>query len=97
MNKNGRLIIMTILLVLSVGLAVVGFVLLPDTIIVQLTATGQPAKTMPKLLAVGMSLALSTPFAIAYYASKNSKFLLVSAVGLLIGGLNLALNIMINL
>lgn len=76
-------------------LAIVSFVLLPDTVITQLSFGGSAATTMPKLVAIGLPTLFSVGGAAAYLAGQNDnkKSLLVSGVGILIFVIMLIVNL----
>lgn len=83
------------LLVVSVALGVASYLLLPDTVTTQLSIGGSSATTMPKILAVLLPTALGAGGAIAHLAQKEptKKPLLVSAVGILVFVIMLAVNL----
>ena len=79
MNKK---IIFGIVLLLSVGLAIYGYIVLPDVITVQIDLKGNPSNVESKLLGIGTTFAISVIGAIFYYFSeeKGFKFLSISLI-----------------
>ena len=95
MNKTKLFSI--ILLAATVILAVVSFLLLPETVVTQLSFGGDPT-TMPKIAAVALPSLLGAGGAVAGLAAKGDdktrkKCLLVSAVGILIFAVMLLVNL----
>lgn len=92
MKEKTRLLITALILLLAVGLFVIGMIILPETIIMQVQADGSTATTMPKLIGLLIPLALSAVFALFYYKSGKSKQLLVAIIGLAAFGLTFFFN-----
>lgn len=83
-RKNKKLIITATIIVIAVILAIVGYIVLPDVLIMQISFSGEPSSTLPKLAGLALPFALSVIFAGLYYSSENKKNLFVSAVGIVI-------------
>ena len=79
--KKKKIIAIAILAV-SVILAVVGFLILPDTLIIQLSIDGTAGNTAPKVLGLLLPVALSGFGSIGYGKSGSGKMLLTACVGL---------------
>ena len=82
MNPRTRLILILIIMILALGLFVTGYIILPDTVVMQLQADGSAGTTMPKLLALLIPLAFTGVFAAFFYKNGATKHLLVSLLGL---------------
>ena len=82
MNPRTRLILILIITILALGLFVTGYIILPDTVVMQLQADGSAGTTMPKLLALLIPLAFTGVFAAFFYKNGATKHLLVSLLGL---------------
>ncbi len=83
--KNKKLLITISIIAAAVALAVVGFIILPDTLVVQLSMSGQAANTMPKLLGVLIPFLICAVFSILYYRTeKGGKNLIVSLIGIVV-------------
>jgi len=81
MDKK-RLVTVVILLC-ALAIAAAGFVLLPETLTVQISFSGEPGTTLPKLLGLAIPFALCAVFAVLYVKNEEgSKNLLVSLIGL---------------
>ena len=87
MEKNKRFYVAIAILVVAVGLFILGMVILPDTIIMQVQANGSAGNTMPKLIGLLIPLALCAVFGVFYYKGGNGKNLFVALVGLVAFGL----------
>lgn len=81
--KNKKLIIAIIIMAVAVAMAIVGFIILPDTLVVQINGTGQASNTMPKILGMLIPFLICIVFSIMYLKSeKGSKSLIVSLIGI---------------
>ena len=92
MNPRTRLILILIIAILALGLFTTGYIILPDTVVMQLQADGSAGTTMPKLLALLIPLAFTAIFAVLYYKNGATKHLLVSLLGLAMFLLTFAFN-----
>lgn len=92
MNKK---VLLGIIIVISLGLGIYGYMVLPDMVTVQIDMSGNPSNTYPKILAVVLPALLSIGGAIGYYFSegKEKKYLILSVIGLLISIVTLFFNI----
>ncbi|MDD4312662.1 MAG: hypothetical protein PHW41_09295 [Eubacteriales bacterium] len=92
MKDKTRLILAGAILLLAVVLFVLGMIILPDTIMMQIQADGSAGTTLPKLIGLLIPLALCGVFAFFYYKGGKGKNLLVAVVGLVIYGLTFFFN-----
>lgn len=82
---KGKQIVAIAVIVIALALAVVGYIILPDTLVMQVTATGTPGTTMPKLLGLAIPTLISIGAALYFLLNKNSesnKVLFVSLIGI---------------
>lgn len=91
-------IISVILFIISVILTVIGVIFLPATVITQISVTGSPSSTMPKILAVLLPFALSMAYPLTAFFSKdedktNFKVMLVTVVGFICYGFMFFVNL----
>lgn len=93
MTEQKRLTITILILIVSVFLFVLGLIILPDTLVMQVTASGQPGTQMPKLIGLLIPLALSTVFGILYSKKGGTKSLIVALVGICMAALTFAFNL----
>ena len=84
---------MIVILALAVTLTVVGFLVLPETLVMQITLSGEGGTTMPKIFGLLLPLALSGIFSILYYKNENSRNLIVALVGLALYAFTFAFNL----
>ena len=84
---------MAAVIALSIAMAVAGFFLLPDMIVVQMSASGAAGNSMPKLLGLLIPLALGVIFPILFYRSGKPQHLIVAAAGILAGVLLFVFNL----
>ncbi len=81
--KNKKKILTLCIIAVGAALAVTGFIILPETLTVQITASGQAGNTMPKALGVLIPLAVSAVFAVLYFKRENdTKSLWISLLGI---------------
>ena len=92
MNPKTKLLLVVIIGVLAVGLFITGYIILPDTVVMQLQADGSAGTTLPKLLALLVPLAFTGIFAALFYKNGATKHLLVSLLGLAMFLLTFAFN-----
>lgn len=91
MNKK---ILLGIIIVISLGLGIYGYMVLPDMVTVQIDISGNPSNIFPKILAVVSPILLSIGGGLGYYFSeeKEKKYLILSVIGLLISVVTLIFN-----
>ena len=87
-----------LLIAASAALAVISFILLPQTVIVQFSTGGSGVTTMPKLFAIALPLALGAGGAAFGLAAKGDekmkqKCLIVSLVGIAVFVIMLVVNL----
>ena len=92
MNKK---IVLGIIIFISIILGIYGFIVLPETVTVQIDISGNPTNTFPKILAVMFPLLLSVSGGLGYYFSKEKekKYLMLSFIGILLSIITLVFNI----
>ena len=95
---NKQKLIPIILIIVSAALAVISYIVLPETVIVQISVGGSPATTMPKLIAVLLPFALGAGGAVsglsdAGEAKSQRKWLIISGVGILVFAVMLIVNL----
>lgn len=81
---NKKMIFVLLIIVAAIILTIVGIIILPDTLVMQITSTGEAGTTMPKVLGLAVPLAMSTIFSLVYMKSNNTKHIIISIVGLLV-------------
>lgn len=89
-------VIAIIIIALSVALAVIGYIILPDTLVVQLSADGSAGNSFAKPLGLLIPLAISVIFSLLYIKSgdgERNKHLIVSLVGIAIYGFIFIVNL----
>jgi hypothetical protein len=74
---------MILIIAAALILTVIGYLILPETLVMQITFTGERGTTMPKALGLAIPLAISTVFSVLYYKSNIFKHFLGSMVGIL--------------
>ncbi|HEU3955973.1 Predicted integral membrane protein [Streptococcus pneumoniae] len=77
MNKK---IILGIIIIISLGLGIYSYMVLPETVTVQIDISRNPSNTFPKILAVVLPELLSIGGGLGYYFSekKEKKYLILS-------------------
>ncbi len=94
---NIRKLIAIILLVTSVVLAIVSGIVLPETVITQISTSGSDPSTMPKWVAIILPTVLGIGFAVAAFMEKaerktTAKYIFISAVGVFVFIVELIVN-----
>ena len=92
MKDKTRLLITGVILLLAVALFVLGLLILPDMIIMQVQADGSVGNTMPKLIGLLIPFILCVVFGAFYYQGGKGKNLLVAIIGLVAFGLTFFFN-----
>ncbi len=82
MQVKSRRIICALILLIAVVLFVVGMIVLPDVIVMQIKTDGSSGTTLPKIIGLLIPLALSVVFAVMYFKDGSGKNLLVSLIGI---------------
>ena len=92
MNKR---FVLGIIIVLALALGIYGYMVLPETVVVQIDLHGNPSNTYPKNSEIAFQLLLSIGGAIGWYLSDNKgrKYLVLAMVGLLVSVLTLIYNV----
>lgn len=90
-----RKIIAIAIIVVSIALAVAGWILLPDTVIIQFTVTGNGIRTAPKLVGVAIPLLIGVicgAVAIKNDGKDSYKYLAGGGLGVFIALVSLFVN-----
>jgi hypothetical protein len=82
--KKSKLLLAIGIILLSLVLAVIGWIVLPDTLVLQVTMSGAAGTTLPKPAGLAIPLLVSSVFAVLYYLREDKKNLLISVIGLAI-------------
>lgn len=92
--KMNKKILLGIIIVISLGLGIYGYMVLPDMVTVQIDISGNPSNTYPKIFAVVLPTLLSIGGGLGYYFSKEKekKYLILSVIGFLISVITLIFN-----
>lgn len=94
MCKKTKFFIMLSIIILALILSVIGFIILPDTLIMQITTTGTNGTTMPKILGLVITFTICSVFSVLYYNYDNNiKYLLLSIVGICLYGFMFIVNL----
>ena len=93
MGKLNKIIISVFIIIISVIINVVSYIILPNTLITQITFNGSAGNTMAKLPALFIPFILSVLFSVLYYKIENkNKYLFVAVLGIIINILILIFN-----
>lgn len=87
-----------ILLAVSIILALISYIFLPETVITQISLKGSASTTMPKIFAIALPFALSAgPSALCLFNRdskvSSKKCLLLSVIGIVIFAIMLFVNL----
>ena len=92
MKDKTRLIIACIIGGIAIVLFVVGMIILPETIVMQVQTDGSAGTMLPKIIGLILPLALSCVFAYLYLKGGSGKNLFVAIIGLVAFGLTFFMN-----
>lgn len=92
MKNKTRLLVAAGILLVAVALFIVGMLILPDTIVMQVQTDGSVGTTLPKLIGLLIPLALCVVFAVLYYKNGTTKSVVVALIGLAAFGLTFFFN-----
>jgi len=82
MNK-GRIAVSAAIAGVAAALAVIGYFVLPETLTVQMSLTGNPGNTMQKLTALGAALLISLlGAALGYFSARRARGIIVGIAGI---------------
>lgn len=93
MNRNGRIVLSGVLVLLALGLYILGIILLPETIGLQMQMDGSMGNEASKYIGLLIPFALTAGGSIFHYMKEDGKSLLVSFVGLLMYGITFFMNL----
>ncbi|MEA4822836.1 MAG: hypothetical protein VB111_01815 [Clostridiaceae bacterium] len=83
-----------LLILVALTIAVIGYIILPDRLIVQITTAGQTPTTLPKPAALGVPVVLCGIFSVAYIREeKTVKNLIIAIVMVIVMLLTLWINL----
>lgn len=95
MNEKitGKKLIVSGIIAAGIILAIIGWFILPDILVVQITINGGAGNTLPKLAGIALPLLVNAVFSAAYYYTENKKYLLAAIVGLAAAVFTIAVNL----
>lgn len=91
MKNKKRILVMSIIL-LEVVFTVVGYFILPETLVVQVTQSGEAGNTLPKIAGLAIPFSMCTIFSILYFFNENKKNLIAAICGLVMSILTFVFN-----
>lgn len=68
----------------SLILAVISFILMPETVVIQVHMDGTPSTSVPKLLGLSLPVLLAAGGAVYYRIQHEPKALFIAAVGIIV-------------
>lgn len=89
-----KTIVLGFLVFIGLVLSIYGFIVLPDSVVVQVGTSGKPSNVYPKLIVVGIELAMMLGGALGYFFAekKAKKFLSFSIIGIFVSIITLLFN-----
>lgn len=92
-NKK-KAIIMVLLITVAVALTIIGYITLPDVLIMQIQANGTAGTTLPKPIGLAIPLLVTIIFSVLYYKrnNNNSRNIGVALLGILMFVLTFVFN-----
>lgn len=76
-----------VFMILAVVLSAISYVLLPDSVVIQIGADGQPSSVVPKLLAILIAFGITVAGSLFNYGSdeiRDHKGLIMAVVGIVV-------------
>ena len=95
-NMKKRKLTITILIITAgIALFIIGYIMLPQNLVMQITSSGQDANIMPKPIGLLIPLAVNVIFAVFYYKKEEAqtKYLLLSLLGFAVYALTFIFNL----
>lgn len=86
MSKNGRIMLSGALVLIALALYIIGIIILPETIGLQIQMDGSMGNNASKYVGLLIPFALTAGGAIYYYMKEEGKSLFVSFVGIAVFG-----------
>ncbi len=71
--KKHKLIFTVCIIAAAAILAIAAFIILPETLVVQINAAGQPGNTMPKIIGILIPFLFTAIFAVLYLKRENDR------------------------
>ena len=93
MSKNTRFILCGVLILLALGLYVLGIIVLPATIGLQMQLDGSMGNHASKYLGLLIPLAMTMGGAVVFYMKESGKALGVSLLGVVIYAFTFFMNL----
>jgi len=94
MKTDKKIILITAAnIFLCAAAAIVGFIVLPESLIVQVTFSGAAGNVVPKFVGLLIPVAINIPFSILYAVKKETKYILISLISYLIFALLFIFNL----
>ena len=84
MSKNGRIMLSGALVLIALVLYIIGIIILPETIGLQIQIDGSIGNNASKYVGLLIPFALTAGGAVFYYMKEEGKSLLVSFIGVVI-------------
>ena len=94
MDIMKKTIILGLLVFIGLVLTIYGFIALPDSLVVQVGASGKPSSVYPKLMVIGLEGLLILGGALGYFFvdKKERRFLSLSFIGIFVAIITLIFN-----
>jgi len=90
--KNKKILLTISIILVAAILSIVGWLNLPETLVLQITVSGEAGTTLPKIAGLAIPFLLSALFAVLYYLHGSKKYLLISAIGIVMYGVIFLMN-----
>ena len=93
-QSKKKAIIMVLLITIAVALAIIGYITLPDVLIMQIQANGSAGTTLPKPVGLAIPLLVTVIFSVLYFKRNNnsSRNIGVALLGILMSVLTFVFN-----
>ena len=93
-KSKKKAISMVILITVAVALTIIGYIILPEVLIMQIQANGAAGTTLPKPIGLAIPLLVTIIFSVLYYKrnNNNSRNIGVALLGILMFVLTFGFN-----
>jgi len=94
MKKSHEYLIVGAVIAASLIIAIIGYIILPDMLVLQITISGESGTTLPKIIGISIPLIINIGACYMYLKSKNkTKYIIALAAGMLIFMLTFVFNL----
>ena len=91
-QSKKKAIIMVFLIIIAVVLTIIGYIILPDVLVMQIQADGAAGTTLPKPIGLAIPFIVTVLFSVLYYRGNNNRHIGIALLGILMFVLTFVFN-----